>query len=135
MCVSACDRVCSQHKHALACRIKTSAASAGLSKQPMFDKRPLLVNLRLNDCICVRPHKLQVDTPVCPVSRPHQWSHAILIHHVNVLKEERHLIRKVGEKSKERKRSRAPPDGRINYFRILKPIMNVFFQIAKNHKI
>lgn len=73
----------------------TSAPSVGLSQQPAFDKDPLLVNLKLNDHICVWPHKLQVHTPVCPVSRPHQWSHAILIHHVDILEEEKHMLRKV----------------------------------------
>lgn len=73
----------------------TSAPSVGLSQQPVFDKYPFLVNLKLNDHICVWSHKLIVHTPVCPVSRPHQWSHAILIHHVDVLEEEKHTITKV----------------------------------------
>ena len=54
-------------------------------------------------------------TPVCPIGRPHQRSHAVLIHHVHILTERKDAInrvRELKEKSEEEKgSSRAPPDG------------------------
>ncbi len=68
---------------------------------------------------CLHLHKYEAYTPVCPVRRPHQRSHAVLIHHVHILIKRKEIMKTLKElKTKwemENRSSRAPPDGQLRY--------------------